>query len=95
MKLMMIQNKKLQVKSNEYIFKYNFYYFLVEECSKYGEVEKVVIYTERQGEEDNAEQIVKIFVEFRNSKGKFISKFKVDEIIYLFIYFLCRSRKIC
>ena len=29
-----------------------------------------MIYTERQGEEDNAEQIVKIFVEFRTSKGK-------------------------
>jgi poly(U)-binding-splicing factor PUF60 len=41
-----------------------------EECSKYGEVNKVVIYTEKQGEEDNAEQLVKIFVEFRNSKGK-------------------------
>ncbi|CAF3881989.1 unnamed protein product, partial [Rotaria magnacalcarata] len=41
---------------------------ITEECSKYGEVNKVVIYTERQGEEDNAEQIVKIFVEFKNSK---------------------------
>ena len=42
-----------------------------EECSKYGEVNKVVIYTEKQGEEDSAEQIVKIFVEFRDSKRKF------------------------
>ncbi|CAF1124754.1 unnamed protein product, partial [Rotaria sordida] len=41
---------------------------ITEECSKYGEVSKVVIYTEKQGEEDNAEQIVKIFVEFQNSK---------------------------
>ncbi|CAF0808966.1 unnamed protein product [Rotaria sp. Silwood1] len=41
---------------------------ITEECSKYGEVNKVVIYTEKQGEEDNAEQIVKIFVEFKNSK---------------------------
>jgi len=41
---------------------------ITEECSKYGEVDKVVIYTERQGEEDTAEQIVKIFVEFRTSK---------------------------
>ena len=29
----------------------------------------MVIYTERQGEEDNAEQVVKIFVEFQSSKG--------------------------
>ena len=42
---------------------------VVEECSKYGEVIKVVIYTEQQGEDDQAEQIVKIFVEFRMSKG--------------------------
>ncbi len=47
-----------------------FLLFFVEECSKYGEVNKVVIYTETQGEDDNAEQIVKIFVEFRTSKGK-------------------------
>jgi hypothetical protein len=46
-------------------------FIFVEECSKYGEVNKVVIYTERQGEEDSAEQIVKIFVEFRTTKGKF------------------------
>jgi poly(U)-binding-splicing factor PUF60 len=43
---------------------------LLEECSKYGEVIKVVIYTEQQGEDDNAEQIVKIFVEFQSSKRK-------------------------
>ncbi|CAF0785665.1 unnamed protein product [Adineta steineri] len=41
---------------------------ITDECSKYGEVNKVVIYTEKQGEEESAEQIVKIFVEFRNSK---------------------------
>lgn len=43
-----------------------------EECSKYGEVTKVVIYTEKQGDEDSAEQIVKIFVEFRSTRGKFL-----------------------
>ena len=42
----------------------------LEECSKYGEVIKVVIYTEQQGEDDNAEQLVKIFVEFQLSKRK-------------------------
>jgi len=41
---------------------------ITEECSKYGEVVKVVIYTEQQGEDDNSEQIVKIFVEFRTGK---------------------------
>ncbi|CAF1005120.1 unnamed protein product [Adineta steineri] len=39
-----------------------------DECSKYGEVVDVVIYKEQQGEDDNAEQLVKIFVEFRTSK---------------------------
>lgn len=34
---------------------------------------KVVIYTEQQGEDDNAEQIVKIFVEFQTSKRKYKS----------------------
>jgi hypothetical protein len=65
----MIYNKKSQVKFYFHIIFQSFFLFL-EECSKYGEVDKVVIYTERQGEEDNAEQIVKIFVEFRASTGK-------------------------
>ena len=38
-----------------------------EECGKYGEVEKVIIYQERQGEEEDAPIIVKIFVEFKQS----------------------------
>lgn len=41
-----------------------------EECSKYGKVVKVVIYQERQSEEENSEVIVKIFVEFTQSNGK-------------------------
>ncbi|TRY63824.1 hypothetical protein TCAL_00801 [Tigriopus californicus] len=36
-----------------------------EECSKFGEVERVIIYQERQSEEENAEILVKIFVEFK------------------------------
>ena len=36
-----------------------------EECGKYGEVERVIIYQERQGEDDNAPIMVKIFVEFK------------------------------
>ena len=35
-----------------------------EECSKYGRVENVVIYQERQSEDEDAEVLVKIFVEF-------------------------------
>jgi poly(U)-binding-splicing factor PUF60 len=41
-----------------------------DECGKYGQVNRVIIYQERQGEEDDAEVIVKIFVEFSDSAGK-------------------------
>eukprot|EP00117_Sycon_ciliatum_P046662 scpid68305/ scgid33395/ Poly(U)-binding-splicing factor PUF60-B len=37
---------------------------VTEECSRHGKVQRVVIYQERQGEEDDAEVIVKIFVRF-------------------------------
>lgn len=37
---------------------------VTEECAKYGNVDKVIIYQEKQGEHDDAEIIVKIFVEF-------------------------------
>ncbi|XP_068998390.1 poly(U)-binding-splicing factor PUF60a [Embiotoca jacksoni] len=37
---------------------------VTEECGKFGRVKRVIIYQERQGEEDGAEVIVKIFVEF-------------------------------
>ncbi|XP_066915151.1 poly(U)-binding-splicing factor PUF60-like isoform X1 [Clytia hemisphaerica] len=39
-----------------------------EECSRFGEVKRVIIYQEKQGEEENAEVIVKIFVEFSKSE---------------------------
>jgi len=39
------------------------------ECSRYGSVERVIIYQERQGEEEDAEVIVKIFVEFTSQSG--------------------------
>lgn len=42
---------------------------LTEECEKFGEVDRVVIYQEKQGEEENAEIIVKIFVEFTNPRS--------------------------
>ncbi|XP_070829353.1 poly(U)-binding-splicing factor PUF60a isoform X2 [Chaetodon trifascialis] len=37
---------------------------VTEECGKFGRVKRVIIYQERQGEEDDADVIVKIFVEF-------------------------------
>ncbi|XP_070700929.1 poly(U)-binding-splicing factor PUF60a [Pempheris klunzingeri] len=37
---------------------------VTEECGKFGQVKRVIIYQERQGEEDDADIIVKIFVEF-------------------------------
>ena len=40
------------------------------ECSKYGSVERVIIYQERQGVEDDAEVIIKIFVSFSAPNGK-------------------------
>jgi poly(U)-binding-splicing factor PUF60 len=40
-----------------------------DECSKYGTVNKVLIYQEQQGEEDWAPVIVKIFVQFSDSEG--------------------------
>jgi len=43
---------------------------VTDECAKYGEVDKVVIYQEKQSEEDDAEVHVKIFVQFALSSGK-------------------------
>lgn len=44
---------------------------VTDECSKFGNVNRVVIYKEKQGEEDDAEVIVKIFVEFTQTSGNF------------------------
>ncbi|XP_017488412.1 PREDICTED: poly(U)-binding-splicing factor half pint-like [Rhagoletis zephyria] len=41
---------------------------VTEECGKYGNVRKVIIYQEKQSEEEDAEIIVKIFVEFTSLK---------------------------
>jgi len=43
---------------------------VTDECGRYGNVERVIIYQEKQSEDDNAEVIVKIFVEFAQSSGK-------------------------
>ena len=39
------------------------------ECSKHGAVDRVIIYQEKQGTEDDAEVIIKIFVAFSISEG--------------------------
>jgi len=40
---------------------------VTEECGRFGFVNRVIIYQERQSEDDDAEIIVKIFVEFKQS----------------------------
>jgi len=45
-----------------------------EECSKYGEVERVIIYQEKQSDEDDAEIVVKIFVEFKEAAAPLRAK---------------------
>ena len=42
------------------------------ECSKYGAVQRVIIYQEKQGVEEDAETIVKIFVMFSSASGQFV-----------------------
>ena len=44
---------------------------VTDECSKFGNVSRVVIYQEKQGEEDDAPVIVKIFVKFSTLPGRF------------------------
>ena len=43
---------------------------VTDECGKFGVVNRVIIYQERQGEEADAEIIVKIFVEFSSQSGE-------------------------
>lgn len=55
---------------------------VTEECGKYGNVRKVIIYQEKQSEEEDAEIIVKIFVEFTSLKGKLDRRqFKAENAI--------------
>ncbi|CAN8023658.1 unnamed protein product, partial [Ixodes persulcatus] len=42
---------------------------VTDECGRFGMVKRVIIYQERQSEEENAEIIVKIFVEFSKAQG--------------------------
>ena len=43
---------------------------VTEECSKYGDVEKAIIYQERQSEAEDADIHVKIFVLFTSPAGR-------------------------
>lgn len=43
---------------------------VIDECSKYGAVNRVIIYQEKQSEDEDAEVLVKIFVEFHSAAGK-------------------------
>ena len=42
---------------------------VTDECGKFGAVNRVIIYQEKQSEEEDAEVIVKIFVEFSSTEG--------------------------
>lgn len=44
---------------------------VTDECGKFGNVKRVIIYQERQSEEVDAEIIVKIFVEFTQQSGMY------------------------
>jgi len=48
---------------------------VTDECGKFGNVKRVIIYQEKQSEEDDAEVIVKIFVEFSKQSGELLSHF--------------------
>merc|ERR1712002_702443 len=62
------------------------------ECSNYGKVEHVIIYKEQQDEAQDAEVIVKIFVEFEKFEqvkaakdalnGRFFNQRKVSAVVY-------------
>lgn len=48
---------------------------VTDECGRYGVVNRVIIYQEKQSEDDDAEVIVKIFVEFSAPNGKIAYNF--------------------
>lgn len=63
-----------------------------EECSKYGDVENVVVYQEQQSEDEDSDVFVKIFVEFGHSShaqkgrdnlnGRFFGGRTVEAVLY-------------
>ena len=53
------------------------------ECSRYGSVNKVLIYQEKQGLETDADIIVKIFVVFAKPTGK---KYQIHVYVHVYVY---------
>jgi len=51
---------------------------ITEECGRYGNVQHVIIYQEKQTDEDDAEVIVKIFVEFTKHEESLAAKDALD-----------------
>lgn len=43
---------------------------ITEECGRFGSVRHVIIYQEKQSDEEDAEVLVKIFVEFGSPSGE-------------------------
>ena len=62
---------------------------VTEECENYGTVRKVVIYQERQSAADDAEVVVKIFVEFSMPQDvqvqSYIFNFRGYDVVYRYI----------
>ena len=50
---------------------------VTDECGKFGHVNRVIIYQERQSEDADAEIVVKIFVEFSTQEGTVFTFFYV------------------
>lgn len=55
---------------------------VTDECGRFGAVNRVIIYQEKQSEEDDAEIIVKIFVEFTAPNGWFLVIFSFAVNLY-------------
>lgn len=60
---------------------------ITEECGRYGTVNHVIIYQEKQSELDDAEIIVKIFVEFGASHGKYYYYISSSLLLLSIIFF--------
>ena len=68
---------------------------VTDECGKFGVVQRVIIYQEKQGEEEDAEIIVKIFVVFNQQAGNAAYQNLVSQniLIQLFVV-ICSARKV-
>ena len=66
---------------------------VTEECGKSGRVERVIIYQERQSEDEDADVIVKIFVEFASEAGAFVELITLRTYLhFLYIFFRDAAR---